>query len=325
MINYSDVKLRRMFCKDNGIPIAIYDSPFFESRLELFEKYFSAKTLWEKFKAESAKYDSVGELLDRRDTIMNQAIEAIKSTDAYQEFNTMDIGEIFKIEVPEKYVCDKVYNDTNLGKDLLSIDIRKSNFSCLRAYNSEIVGSADTYEDFIRQFTDDEIFINSKYLRQIIFGNLNPKRQQKYSKYLTSKILKYLNDNFDYDIYDMIRLFQTDEIVLDMSSISTDDIDLVVSMASKYASEVLGIDVKCTLFNMIKVCGINGYVKEGHVIVLDSPEYLPMTEFKCIDSKFMPMVLRAMDGQEVTEDDETFVCDGNIIARMLSYPNIFIS
>lgn len=75
--------------------------------------------------------------------------------------------------------------------------MKKANFTALRHYNKDIVGGKDTYEDFLGMFTDENYFKESKYIRQVIFGNVNPKRQITYEKFLMDKVLVKLLTVFE--------------------------------------------------------------------------------------------------------------------------------
>ena len=62
--------------------------------------------------------------------------------------------------------------------------MNKANFSALHNYNSNIFNNKNTWEEYVSNFTNNEHIINSKYIRQVVLGNCNPKRCITYEKYL---------------------------------------------------------------------------------------------------------------------------------------------
>ena len=55
-----------------------------------------------------------------------------------------------------------------------------------------------TWEEFISKFTENKHIINSKYIRQVILGNCNPKRHITYEKYLMNEVLDILIKEIGY-------------------------------------------------------------------------------------------------------------------------------
>jgi len=75
------------------------------------------------------------------------------------------------------------------GKRLLSIDLVKGNFQSLKYLGNQYVLDTETYDDFIRKFTDLEALIRSKYFRQMIFGFLNPELQKQVQQMMLAHII----------------------------------------------------------------------------------------------------------------------------------------
>lgn len=181
------IKLRQRFCKDCDIPVNIFDEPYFSDRLKLFDFLYNSISKWDLFKSELAKYDSAMDYFIDYSRIKDEAIEAIRSTEGFQLFTAYGIND-FSIK-NKGLPVSKIYKPENNGRVFLSIDMKKANFSALREYRDDIFGGSDTWEEFISRFTDNKHIINSKYIRQVIMGNLNPKRQTAYEKILMDKLL----------------------------------------------------------------------------------------------------------------------------------------
>lgn len=187
-------QLRKRFVSDLNLPIQIVQSPYFEERLELLEKDYFAKTQYgmllklikDKFENNIVKF--LEEYHNVRDNIINTVI----NSEAYKAFNTDD--NVIKDFKP---ICDarNLYTNEQDGGLFISYDMKKANFQTLRYANPQIVLNADTYEEFIDKFTDLDYIKNSKYIRQVIFGKMNPKRTISLERWLTNEFAKYLIEN----------------------------------------------------------------------------------------------------------------------------------
>lgn len=168
------IKLRQRFCKDCDIPINIFDEPYFSDRLKLFDFLYDSVSKWNLFKSEFKKYDSAIDYFTDYSRIKDEAIEAVRNTEGFQLFSAYGVND-FSIK-NKGLPSGRIYKPENNGKVFLSIDMKKANFSALHEYRDDIFGEAHTWEKFISRFTDNKHIINSKYIRQVIMGNLNPKR-----------------------------------------------------------------------------------------------------------------------------------------------------
>lgn len=210
-----------------------------------------------------------------------------------------------------------IFKPTNTGRVFISIDMRKANFSSLHEYDRNIFRGTDTWEDFISQFTDNEHIINSKYIRQVILGNCNPKRHITYEKYLMDQTLSLL-----YDIIgeERIVFFSNDEIVYDMTTANNlHMLNLVRNCVEERLSTKSNIPFRVELFSLHKINGTDGYCKK---IYKENGEY--NIEFKCLDNYMMPFVLRYFLGEEITESDKVFYHEG-LLAKFIDEPKIEVN
>ena len=121
-------------------------------------------------------------------SVRDNAINGVMETDEYKKFNSMDLSQYNFAPICGERSC---YTEETNGKRFLSIDLRKANFQALKY--AGVVSDA-TYEQFIHRFGGDDYIANSKYLRQVIFGKMNPSRQIKIEKYLMSKVYEVIKD-----------------------------------------------------------------------------------------------------------------------------------
>jgi hypothetical protein len=115
-----------------------------------------------------------------------EIIDFIKGTNAYNELcydkNLIDYPTAKSIE----YVEEIKY---------LSIDLRSANWVALKHYDPDHINElGNDYIDFLSKFNLPKVFLHSKYLRQFIFGNVNPKRLIKVQRHLIQEMVRKYQD-----------------------------------------------------------------------------------------------------------------------------------
>ena len=119
--------------------------------------------------------------------------ELIKSTKTYEKLNAFDMNKEFPLE--EQVKQQNIYIIPNVGKKLISVDLEKANFNVLKMIGLSDEIKANSYNELLAKFTQDEYYQISKKIRQVIFGDLNPSRQQRLQKYVINHLCKTLKDN----------------------------------------------------------------------------------------------------------------------------------
>ena len=199
-------KFRQRFVKDYNLPINVFDDNLFEYYIQLYDffPYLRYKETIEKIENE---YDGcVEKWLEYCASVRDNAINGVMETEEYKKFNSMDLSQYNFTPICGERSC---YTEETNGKRFLSIDLRKANFQALKYAG---VVSDVTYEQFIHRFGGDDYIANSKYLRQVIFGKMNPSRQIKIEKYLMSKVYETIKDvtaKYDLTIFSM----NSDELI----------------------------------------------------------------------------------------------------------------
>ena len=301
-------KLKERFCKDCNIPLRLYKEPYFMDRLQLYDSYYNALDKWNIFVRELDKYKCEQDYLEEYNRVKNAAINDIKISDGYKRFNEEDMN---KYTVKYKDLPGKdIFKTSNNGKLFISIDMRKANFSALKFYNRSIFDNADTWEEFVGRYTENKHIVNSKYIRQVILGNCNPKRQVTYEKYLMGLVLEVLIDELGYSASD-IAFFSNDEIVIDVGKYE----DCIIEWQIK---GYFNIPFRIELFYLRKITGTNGYYKEIVKNIIER-EY----EFKCLNNYTLPFVLRKFNEEEITENDKVFYHEG-LLSKFIEIPEIGI-
>lgn len=202
-------RLRQRFCKDFNLPINIFEDHYFNYYMTLYD--FFPSEMWEYvIFVVREKYDwNVEEWLNYCAAFRDRAIEETMNSDAYKKFNEEDMSKWDIDPSVPKIGEHSIFNDEGNGKAFVSIDMKKANFQALKYAG---VFNDETYEDFVKRFGGDRYIAESKYLRQVIFGKMNPGRTIKVEKYLMGEIYKFVFKTFDSHFYDFYS-FNSDELI----------------------------------------------------------------------------------------------------------------
>lgn len=304
-------RAKERFCKDCNIPIRIFHEPYFTDRLTLYDKFYGTIKKWDIFLNELSKYHCEQDYFEEYNRVKDAAILDIKNTEAYQKFNEEDMN---KYAVTHKNLPNKdIFKPSNDGKCFISIDMRKANFSSLHHYSLDIFGGADSWEEFIEKYTDNQHIINSKYIRQVILGNCNPKRHITYEKYLMDGALTYLTEVFV--SMDRVVFFSNDEIVIDVSDMDKNKQERIAFSIGNGMKD-MPVPLKTKFFVLHKIVGTDGYYKE----IIDENGNTEI-EFKCLDNYVLPFVLRKFLGEDIIESDKVFYHEG-LLAKFIEAPQI---
>ena len=303
-------KLKERFVRDCKIPIRLYTEPYFTERLELLDKYYGTLSKWKAFCEEVEKFPNEEEYFAMYNSTKEAAMDFIKSRSGYERFNKEDMNQF---AVKNKNLPAKdIFKPSNIGKTFISLDMKKANFSSLKAYDSTIFDNAETWEDFIHKFTDSDYIVNSKYIREVIMGNCNPSRVITYEKHITDTILTKLV-NAGIDIEDVV-FFSNDEIIIDVNK---DPLVIIAHINEVLPTVEVPIRVEQFILSAVKKNNkIIGYIK-----ALFDGSY----DFKCFNNQDLLLVMRKLQNEEIRESDLVFENEG-FLAKYIDIPKIeFIS
>jgi hypothetical protein len=120
------------------------------------------------------------------------------------------------------------------GVKYLSVDLRSANWVSLKKYDQDNQ-LGDTYSEFLKRFDLPEVFIHSKYLRQFIFGNVNPKKQQKIQRNIIQEVVRQFSNDLT------VECVKNDEVIFSFKDFS--EIKSIVSSldSSKYKTRIFTI------------------------------------------------------------------------------------
>lgn len=294
-------KLRQRFCKDWNIPVKLYTEPYFSERLAIYNQHVFIVHLLGEFVELVTRAGGEQGYFTLYNEVKDKAIQYLNDSESMTYFREQE--DMNKYPPLKNFPSKDIFKQTFIGKTFVSIDLSKGNYTALRHYDPEIVGNTDTYEDFMAMFTDEPYLKGSKYIRQVIFGNVNPKRQVTYEKYLMSQLL---SDLLGQGIpTESVVFLSTDEIVLDADAYTDEIFSIIDATVSNHRDS--GVNTRVEHFKLHYIPEAETYVKE-----FLNEDLKGTVEFKCMTSNMMPFVLKTFYGNPITDNDYVFELDGRL-------------
>ena len=286
-------KLKQRFVKDYNLPINIYDDRLFSYYIGLYD-FFPVDTYVKLCQDIEEKYGGNLSLwLDYCAKVRDAAIFGVIESDKYKSFN--DSKNLLKeYDIDIQIGEHSLYSLETDGKRYVSIDLKKANFQALK-----FAGVLDdaSYDDFIRKYGGDDYIVNSKYLRQVIFGKMNPGRTIKVEKYIVSKIHEIVSPVFlDWKLFS----FNSDELIYSLEDFypSEDNLNSIV----KAVKELLDIDVRAEYVEIKKlpIVNANGNNIDAYVRTnINTNESV----LKKASTIFFPQIYKLWKGKEIQDED----------------------
>ena len=307
-------ELAKRFISDYKLPIPLINEKYFFYHLALYqEDYNSLEYYFELLDMIGKKYGgNCNKFLEDYYNVRDKIITTIVESEAFQKFNTMDMN-VFTIKDRPNITSDNIYNNDNIGKFFISIDLKKANFQTLRNIDKDIVFGADTYEEFIGKFTDLDYIKESKYTRQVIWGKCNAKRHITAEKYFIIQIYKKVIEQFPHLSNKCVSL-SNDEMIFNVEFLRYNDKLTCFSLKKdiQTIAKEIGFDVHVEFFHLK---GYNLVFKESRSI----RKTFFMKDYFCTDGKFkmigVPLQYHSIayklyKGKELSEIDYHFDYEG---------------
>lgn len=308
IINYEILK---RFINDCSIPMqVIKNDAYVNYMIDLLQPAFQTRTKWDNIQQLiTEKFDNLPdkflrEFYQTRENI----IKSIQNSDKFIEFNTGSMDRYKLIDLPKQVSKDNIYKSIHVGKTLLSIDLRYANYQALRFAG---VFKEDTYTDFIRNFTDLDYIIDSKYLRSVIFGQLNPNRHISVEKYIIVEIYNYLiREKIIPEDFILLTLVN-DELVFEVVGNTIPDATEIINKIKEH----FDIIVKADYF---KLNGLRLLAETSSRIIdfYEKDKKDGTKSLHCIPVTYFPIAYKLYNGRELEEFDTWFLYDG-LISKLL--------
>lgn len=246
--NKFDRTIAQRFVNDMNLPIQVIDAETFYYWLVLFQDEYNSLGLWNDMWDEiDASFNGDATLfLQHYYDVRDKVIKEVTENEAFKKFNECDMNR-FKIETPLNPKSKEFYNEENVGKYYLSFDLVKSNIQALNYADTDILFNSKTYDEFISRFTNSEYIKRSKYFRQVVFGQMNPKRHITIAKYLISKVYEICkNKGLNYTLVSV----SSDEIVFEIPEATFEHAEIVGDLLPKLVKNELGLEIRPTWFKL---------------------------------------------------------------------------
>lgn len=315
----NSIQLKKRFCKDCNLPIAVFDNPYFYQRLCTLDILYDCVDKFDQFCFEMMNFANEQSYFEYYNSVKDAMINHIKENAEYQRFNEQDFRNVAKISDIGKR---NLYVEQNNGGVFISIDMKKANFSALKHFSKEIFDGCSTWEEFVSQFTSSQHIINSKYIRQVVMGACNPKRQIQYEHYLISLLCLHIRETFSNDAIDFYSLGEDEIIIVVENPNEMPDFRLGFSLkdlkkAINSCPGGIGSLVRVEMFDLEKV-GNEGWKKNVYGDERDK------IEFKCINAEVFHQIVKHYYELPITEDDLVFYHDGQLARFMKEVDNPWV-
>ncbi|HHX68324.1 MAG TPA: hypothetical protein GX708_09775 [Gallicola sp.] len=299
---FSHSVLKR-FVKDYSLPIQLIREPYFDYFIDLYNEQFNTKEKYKLLHNTIKQLGGENNFMEEYHKIKNRILDAVKNNPVFNEFNNSKLEEY---NIPSHSYCKHdIFNCSNVEKYFISIDLKKANFQAMKHYNENLIFGFNTYEDFLNNFTDLEYMIKSKYIRQVIFGNLNPKKQIKIEQYLTYNLLqKLIKENIIKQEY--IKMLSPDEIVCEFNIenyLLCNSYDLQLT---KKIKKLTNLDVDIEIYKLKQIKPFKFFVKE----FINKPGY----QLMCVPIVYFAQIFKIYNNLEINDYDLSFFYE-NQVAR----------
>lgn len=291
MINNKELVKR--FVKDFKLPITIFEDPYFNYFIELYDSLLDTKYKLSLFLDAVNFAEDKGGFFDYGMMLSKQITEEITNTNAYNKLIKVDMNKEYPLK--GEFKIRNIYTEDNEYKEFISIDLNKANFNILGLLGIKEELSINSYEELVKRYTELDYYVKSKLFRQVIFGNINPNRQQRLQKYVINQI-SILFEKEGYNLFSA----SSDELIIE----NKNGINAVLSLLKSLPKNFDFYRVE--RFNIQKVDKSNDFfVKKSY-----NENNEESIEFKNVPAYLFPQVYKKYFGLELNEKDMTFIHDG---------------
>jgi hypothetical protein len=296
--NYMNRELAKSLVKDYDLPIQFYDEPYFSYFVNLMNPYYQISDKIKLLELDLNKM-SLNDFLSQYRKVSDAAILSLKESKAFQSFNEATLS---LPPPPQGFMqAQRLYTSTHQDQLICSVDLVKANFSVLLAFDAQIFNAAETYEKWLGQFTESKYLQGSKKIRQVIFGNLNPKRQQTLQRHYMSWVKHYLT----------ILGLREEEILLASSDELVFKVQEPILLAEQVKEAFNQAETKAlSNFYRLNTFTLRKIHKDHDYFVKEYTNPVGKIEFKNIPQNYLPQAIRHYQNEAVTELDRKFIVDG---------------
>jgi hypothetical protein len=323
---------RKKFVKDGLYPIPVVQSPYFEYFLDLYEDVYQTKTKWNQIMNNEIGYQ---EFFRQANLLTKKIIRAVESTEEFKQFKAS--GDSIIPKNKNTNLSKKlIYSPEFVGKILVSVDIKCANFTSLKFSNPKIVFGCETYKQLVESvaretFDPQEIsgsqhfpktdfnsqvvayVSENKGLRQVVFGMLDPKKQQIIQRHMISLVTDCLTTG-GINQQSIVRC-TSDEVIFQLGS--SDCVDSWYQKTKQIVVDglpQLTNDLKIEIFTLQKIENekngeVVGYRKQ---FLCNSSTKGLESELKSVQKHLFAQVYKKSIGCPVVDNDLVFTHEGMV-------------
>lgn len=281
-------KLLKRFISDQKIPIQpIDDKEYLDYALSIF----GAKKQWADLCSLVEERFSGNEdlFLDYMQKLREKLISRVTMSRGYQNFQSEDMNK-YGIQRVDGVRSDGIYKENLIGKDYTSIDLAEAGWQVLRKFGA---GPDKSWKEFISEETDIDYFITSKQFREVVLGNLNPKRQKTVERWIINQVQEEL-----VQYKDQLISQGDDEIIY------TGDIELSKEYpnchVSKFKLEGYKLKTGAKDITFYSKCGTD------------------KTTYHCVPNSYYIPIIKLLRGEKIEEKDLLFINGEGILCKYLA-------
>lgn len=319
-----EIKDIREFEKLFGVNIPVHEHfEYYINTLHKSREFYDLKYLVSEYadlelRIESLGYKSMTSY--KLDFAMKSLLERIQRSQAYSRFEAFDYS---KTNLVSK---DELKN--NLGVSLISFDLKQANYNIIKAFQRDFDEPgiyADSHDSYLSKSWEHlcgDLGISytlslSKSFRQLVFGNLNPKRIQKTQHVVMMKFVDMLIEN-GYEQDDIVFLSHDEVVVKNLEgkrfhNFSSDGFEFDVTFMTGINNS--NMFVRSQIFELEKIKDSKGFVKiiyemtnfgiAGEILVVDHKKLWGVP-----GDKFFMNFKKHILQEEIDDRDLLFVNDG---------------
>lgn len=292
-------KIKTRFSKDFKMPFQVVQEPIFSYYIDALDTHFDTKNKLEMLYEVIETLGGEEEFFKESNRVKDTLIQDIQKSSAYERLNNDKLDDYNTVNQIKQ---QDIYHLGNADKTFISIDLKHANFNVFKMYDNELTLGYDDYESLIGHVSNFEYFKKSKYLRQVIFGNMLPKKQQRLQKWVIDQVISVLHHDVGIEMTDFVSA-SADEVVF---AVDPANVDMFVDMVGrKLVSNELTSSVaswcRVEAFTLKSVGDKKFFVKEN---CLNGD-----VEFKAIPSLLFMQVYKKYTNQEILEIDKVFYFD----------------
>lgn len=200
--NAKELIVRNSFKKEYKLSCPVLDDN------DIFQKSLMIASLESKWSAYLELSQRLGDLPAHRANLVNQLVQAMQHVKGFA--NLREVKDDQRWSGARNYLVGN-----NVGKRLLSIDLCKANYHSLKSLGDKFVLDTQDYQELVKRYTKESVFLESRMFRQLVFGLLKPRVQASLQRQMMYRIIDMVK-SYDEDL--QIVFLSNDEVIFEIQS-----------------------------------------------------------------------------------------------------------